>query len=57
MRKLGAACWKDKQEVFVLTNIHVPAAQGNLRDECDNTMKPPVIKDYSILMGYVDKSD
>jgi hypothetical protein len=33
---LKAVCWKDKMEVYILTNIHAPPAEGNFRNESGN---------------------
>jgi hypothetical protein len=32
-QNLRVVCWKDKWEVYVLTNIHAPSAEGNFRDK------------------------
>jgi hypothetical protein len=39
--------------VYVPTNIHAPLAEGNFRDESDNTVKPLVTEDYNTHMGLV----
>ena len=49
--------WKDKCDVYVLTNIHIPPVEGNFRDKSGHAVKPHVIEDYIAHMGYVDKSD
>ena len=49
--------WKDKRDVYVLTNIHTPPVEGNFCDESGNAVKPRVIEDYNAHMGYVDKPD
>jgi len=49
--------WKDKRDVYVLTNMHTPPVEGNFCDESGHAVKPPVIEDYSAQLGYVDKSD
>lgn len=49
--------WKDKRDVFLLTNMHSPPAEGNFVDEHYNAIKPQVIEDYNKHMGYVDKAD
>jgi hypothetical protein len=54
---LRVVCWKDKWEFYVLTNIHAPPAEGNFRDESGNPVKPLVVEDCNIHMGYVDKSN
>jgi hypothetical protein len=45
-------CWKDKWEVYVLTNIHAPPADGNFRDKSGNPVKLLVIADFNTHMGY-----
>ena len=50
-------CWKDKCDVCVLTNMHTPPVEGNFCDESGHAVKPCVIEDYNVHMGYVDKSD
>jgi hypothetical protein len=42
---------------YVLTNVHMPPAEGNHRNKFGNMMKRLVMEDYSIHMGYVDRSD
>jgi hypothetical protein len=49
--------WKDKRDVYMLTNIHGPPAEGNFCDEHRNAIKPAIIADYNMHMGYVDKAD
>jgi hypothetical protein len=54
---LSVVRWKDKRDVFVLTNMHPPPFEGNFVDENGRAPKPQVIEDYNAHMGYVDKSD
>ena len=54
---LSAVRWKDKRDVYVLTNMHPPPVEGNFVDESGHAVKPHVIEDYNTHMGYVDKSD
>jgi hypothetical protein len=54
---LSAVRWKDKRDVFVLTNMHAPPVEGNFVDKAGHAVKPRVIEDYNTHMGYVDKSD
>jgi hypothetical protein len=49
--------WKDKREVYVLTNMHTPPLNCNFRDEADSVVKHHVVEDYNAHMGFVDKSD
>lgn len=54
---LSAVRWRDKRDVYILTNMHSPPAEGSVLDESGNAIKPHVIEDYDKHMGYVDKSD
>jgi hypothetical protein len=47
---------KDKQEVYVLSNMHILPATSNFK-ECGKAVKPLIIKDYTIHMSYIDLSD
>jgi len=49
--------WKDKHDVYVLTNMHTPLVEGNFCDISGHAVKPRVIEDYNAHVGYVDKSD
>jgi hypothetical protein len=40
---LTAAVWKDKQEIYMLTNMHSPPGEGNFSDKHDNATKPTTI--------------
>jgi hypothetical protein len=50
---LRAVCWKDKREVYVLSNMHFPPVEGNFK--LDGKALKPCITDTH--MGYVDLSD
>lgn len=52
---LTAVHWKDKRQVYVLSTIRPPTAEGNFQDR--STMKPQVVQNYNTNMGYVNKSD
>jgi hypothetical protein len=56
-RSKTAKVWKDKRDVYMLTNIHNPPAEGNFCDESGNALKPAIVADYNRHMGYVDKGD
>jgi hypothetical protein len=53
---LRAVCWKDRREVYVLSNMHIPPVEGNFKTEGKAT-KPVITEDYNTHMGYVDLSD
>jgi hypothetical protein len=49
--------WKDKRDVYLLTNMHTPLLDGNFRDEAGHAVKLHVVEDYDAHMGFVCKSD
>jgi len=53
---LRALRWKDRRDVYILTNMHTPPVEGNFTDESGQAIKPHVV-DYNVYMGFVDKSD
>jgi hypothetical protein len=53
---LRAVCWKDKRDVYVLSNMHLPPVEGNFKAE-GRAIKPAIIEEYNTHMGYVDLSD
>jgi hypothetical protein len=54
--RLCVGCWKDKQAIYMLSNMHIPPVEENFK-ECRKAVKPLVTEDYIIHMGYVDLSD
>jgi hypothetical protein len=50
-------CWKDKREVYLLTNMHNPPASGRFVDEEGNASKPLCTGSYNKSMGFMDLSD
>jgi len=54
---LTALVWKDRQEVYMLTNMDPPPAEGNFCDDSDSPVKPNIMERYNWHMGYVDNSD
>jgi hypothetical protein len=55
--KLRAACWKNKREVYILSNMHIPPADGSF-EEGGKVVMSPVIRVYTVsIWGYVDLSD
>jgi hypothetical protein len=41
---LTAMCWKDKREVYMLSNIHPSLANGNFRDQYGYAIKPHIVE-------------
>ena len=57
MGTLRIVCWKDKRDVYILTNMHAHPVEGNFTDESGQAIKPRVVEDYNACMGFVDKAD
>jgi len=53
---LTALVWKDRQEVYMLTNMDQSPAEGNFCDR-NRPVKPHIVKRYNWHMGCVDSSD
>jgi len=54
---LRAVHWKDRRDVYILTNMHASPVEGNLTQESGQAIKPCVAEDYSAYTGFVDKSE
>jgi len=54
---LRAVHWKDRLDVYILTNMHTPPVEGNFTQESVQAIKPCVAEDYNAYMGFVDKSE
>jgi len=54
---LTAILWRDRRDVFMLTNIDNASAEGNFCNEEGKAIKPKTVKDYNHHIGYVDKGD
>ena len=54
---LTTLVWKDRQEVYVLTNMDPPPAEGNFCDDNNHPVKPHIMEWYNRHMGFVDISD
>jgi len=54
---LTALVWKDRREVYMLTNIDPPPAEGDFCDNSNRPMKPHIVERYNWHMGFVDISD
>jgi hypothetical protein len=49
--------WKDKQDVYTLTDMHRPPTQGNLCDEHGKCKHHIMVTDYNQHMGNISKGD
>jgi hypothetical protein len=47
LRNLRALCWKDKQEIFALSNVHIPPAEKDFK-EGGKAIKPLIIENCSL---------
>jgi len=54
---IRAVRWKDRRDMYILTNMHTPPVEGNFTQESGQAIKPCVVEDYNAYMGFVDKSD
>jgi hypothetical protein len=54
---LRAVRWKDRCDVYILTNMHAPHVEGNFTQESGQAIKPHVVEDNNAYMGFVHKSD
>ena len=54
---LNTLVWKDRQVVYMFTNMDPPPAEGNFCDDRDCPVKPHIAERYNLHMGYVDNSD
>jgi len=54
---LRAVRWKDRRDVYILSNMHAPPVEGNFTQESGQAIKPRVVEDYNAYMAFVDKSD
>jgi len=52
-----ALVWKDRGEVYILSNMDPPPAEGNFCDDSNRPMKPHILERYNQHMGYIDISD
>jgi len=54
---LTALVWKDRREVYMLTNMDPPPAEGNFCDNSNRPVKPHIMELCNRHMGFVDISD
>ena len=54
---LTTLVWKDRWEVYMLTNMEPPTAEGNFCDESNRPVKPHIVEWYNRHMGFTDNSD
>jgi hypothetical protein len=49
--------WRDKRDIYIMTNMHNLPTNDNFHDEHGNAIKPRIIQNYNQYRGYVDKGD
>jgi hypothetical protein len=54
---LTTLAWKDRRDVYMLTNMDQPPEEGNFCDDSKRAVKPQIVARYNWHMGYVDISD
>ena len=54
---LTALVWKDRREIYMLTNMDPPPPEGNFCDDSNCPVKPHIVERYNRHMGYVHNSD
>ena len=54
---LTALVWNDRREVYMLTNMDPPPAEGNFCDNSNCPVKPHIMERYNRHVGFVDISD
>jgi len=54
---LTALFWKDRREVYMLTNMDPPPAEGHFCDNSNRPVKPQIVDRYNRRMGFVDIAD
>jgi hypothetical protein len=54
---LTAMLWRDKRDIYMLTNIHDAPAEGKFCDTNGKAIKPQTELEYSCQVGYVAKGD
>ena len=54
---LTASVWKDRREVYMLTNMDPPPAEGNICGDSNHTVQPHIMERYNRHMGYIKNSN
>jgi hypothetical protein len=56
-KEMTALVWKDGRDIHMLTNLHIPPAEGSFCDKHENAIKPAIVEEYNRHMGLADKSE
>jgi len=54
---LTTLLWKDRRDVYMLTNMDPPPAEGNFCYDSNHPMIPDIVERYNHHTGYVNNSD
>jgi len=54
---LTASVWKNRREVYMLTNMDPPPAEGNICGNSNHPVQPHIMELYDRHMGYIQNSD
>ena len=54
---LTALAWKDRRDVYMLTNMDRPPEEGNFCDDSKRAVKPQIAARYNWHVGYANNSD
>ena len=46
---LTAILWRDKTDIYMLTNIHNAPAEGNFCNEGGKAIKPQIVIEYNLI--------
>ena len=49
--------FKDRREVYMLTNIEPPPLDGNFSENRNRPVKPHIMEPFNWHMGYIENSD
>ena len=54
---LTVLAWKDRQEVYMLTNMDPAPVEGNFCDDSNRLVKHHIVEWYNQHVGYINNSD
>ena len=53
---MTALVWKDRREVYMLTNMDPPPVEGNFCDDSNRPVKPHIVEWYNRHKGVIENS-
>ena len=54
---MTVAKWRDKQDVLMISNAHIPKMMTVTNRSGNKKQKPNMVKDYNNSMSSIDRSD